>query len=82
MILAIIGGNPMRFEPYVDLYRRAQRRLGVTEPMPLGIHSPGHIAESDEEAIAQYWPGFRELRTTIGRERGGRPRATRIIWRR
>lgn len=70
MILAIIGGNPMRFEPYVDLYRRAQRELGVTEPMPLGIHSPGHIAESDEEAIAQYWPGFRELRTTIGRERG------------
>ncbi len=70
MILAIIGGNPMRFEPYVDLYRRAQAQLGVAEPMPLGIHSPGHIAETDAEAVAQYWPGFRELRTTIGRERG------------
>lgn len=70
MILAIIGGDPMRFAPYADLYRRAQDQLGVTEAMPLGIHSPGHIAETDEEAIAQYWPGFRELRTTIGGERG------------
>lgn len=70
MMLAIIGGNPARFRPFVDLYERAQKEFGVKEPMRLGMHSPGHIAETDEKAREELWKPFRENRSRIGRERG------------
>lgn len=70
MMLAIIGGAPGRFRPFVDLYERAQKEFGVTNPMPLGMHSPGHVAETDEQARAELWEPFRENRIRIGRERG------------
>lgn len=72
MMLAIIGGDPARFLPYVDLYRRAQTELGV-DPMPLGTHSPGHIADTDEQAAEELWPHFKAQRDRIGRERGWPP---------
>ena len=72
MMLAIIGGDPARFLPYVDLYRRAQTELGVG-PMPLGTHSPGHIADTDEQAAEELWPHFKAQRDRIGRERGWPP---------
>lgn len=75
MMLAIIGGDPARFLPYVRLYERATEQLGF-EPMPLGAHSPGHIAETDELAREQLWPHFRENRNRIGAERGW-PETTR-----
>ncbi|MEO8906973.1 MAG: LLM class flavin-dependent oxidoreductase, partial [Microbacteriaceae bacterium] len=55
MMLAIIGGDPARFVPYVDLYKRAADQL-ETAPLPLGMHSPGHIADTDELAREQLWP--------------------------
>ncbi|GAB17380.1 hypothetical protein GOEFS_028_00440 [Gordonia effusa NBRC 100432] len=74
MMLAIIGGDPARFVPYVDLYKRAQEQLGpdvgLTAPMPLGAHSPGHIAETDELAIEQAWPHVKLMHDRIGAERG------------
>lgn len=69
MMLAIIGGAPARFRPYVDLYQQAQKEQGV-DPMPLGMHSPGHIAETDEQAREELWEPFRLNRIRIGRERG------------
>ncbi|XPP27604.1 MAG: LLM class flavin-dependent oxidoreductase [Leucobacter sp.] len=76
MMLAIIGGDPRRFLPYVELYRRTQGELG-REPMPLGMHSPGHVAESDREARDQLWEHFAANRNRIGAERGW-PKATRF----
>ena len=77
MMLAIIGGDPARFVPYVDLYKRAQEQLGpdvgLTGPMPLGAHSPGHIAETDELAIEQAWPHAKLMHDRIGAERGWPP---------
>ena len=73
MTLAIICGDPKRFLPYVDLYKRAQDQLGVTEKMPLGVHSPGHIADTDEQAQEELWPGYKALHDRIGRERGWGP---------
>ncbi len=76
MMLAIIGGDPKRFLPFVDLYKRAQAQLKAelgTPEMPLGIHSPGHIAETDEAAREQLWPGYQAMRNRIGRERGWPP---------
>ena len=72
MMFAIIGGSPSRFRPFVDLYKQAYDQIG-SSPKPLGVHSPGHIAETDEEARAQAWQGYRVLRNRIGRERGWPP---------
>jgi probable LLM family oxidoreductase len=72
MTLAIIGGDPKRFLPYVDLYKRAQAQLGAS-PMPLGVHSPGYVAETDAQARDELWPGYRAIHDRIGRERGWPP---------
>ncbi|WP_420859546.1 LLM class flavin-dependent oxidoreductase [Marivivens marinus] len=72
MILAIIGGNPTRFRPFVQLYHDAYAKLGKP-PRPLGVHSPGHVAETEEQAQEEAWAGYRVLRDRIGRERGWPP---------
>jgi probable LLM family oxidoreductase len=72
LTLAIIGGDPRRFKPYVELYHRALAQLGH-DSLPLGVHSPGHIAESDTEAREQLWPHYRIMRDRIGAERGWPP---------
>ncbi len=77
MMLAIIGGEPRRFLPFANLYRQSQEELGIAEPMPLGVHSPGHVAETDHEAREQLWEYFAAQRTRIGAERGW-PKATRF----
>ncbi len=72
LMLAIIGGAPQRFAPLVDLYHRALGELG-RDPQPIGAHLPGHVAETDDQALAELWPGFREMHARIGRERGWAP---------
>jgi probable LLM family oxidoreductase len=72
LMLAIIGGNPLRFAPYVDLYYQALEQVGV-EPLPIGVHSPGHIADTDQQAREDLWPAWREMRNRIGAERGWGP---------
>jgi len=72
LMLAVIGGPPARFAPYVDLYRRAAEQLGTTAH-PVGLHSPGFVAETDQEAAEIVWPRFKVLRDRIGRDRGWPP---------
>ena len=72
LTLAIIGGDPRRFAPYVELYHRALHQLG-SEPLPVGVHSPGHIAETDEQARDELWEPYRVMRNRIGAERGWGP---------
>lgn len=69
LMLAIIGGAPERFAPYVDLYRRASEQFGTTAH-PVGMHSHGFIAATDEEAREAYFPGYKEMRDRVGAERG------------
>ena len=69
LMLAIIGGDPQRFEPLVELYRRALEEVGA-ERLPIGVHSPGHIAPTDEQARAELYPHFKANRDRIGAERG------------
>ncbi|MCQ9352926.1 LLM class flavin-dependent oxidoreductase [Corynebacterium sp. 153RC1] len=69
LMLAIIGGSARRFAPYVDLYFRAAEQLGTT-PGLVGVHSPGFIARTDEEARERLFPTFKRNRDRIGRERG------------
>ena len=72
LMLAIIGGAPDRFAPYVDLYHRALDQMGKPA-QPVGVHSPGHLADTDEEAIEQMWPAYQAMFGRIGRERGWAP---------
>jgi probable LLM family oxidoreductase len=72
LMLAIIGGDPRRFGPYVELYRRALEEFG-SPALPVGIHSPGYIADSDERAREELWPYFKEVRDRIGAQRGWPP---------
>jgi probable LLM family oxidoreductase len=72
LMLAIIGGDPKRFRPYVDLYHKALDQLGVPA-LPIGVHSPGHVADTDEQAREELWPGYKLLHDRIGSERGWGP---------
>ena len=69
LMLAIIGGDPRRFAPYVDLYHRAFAQFG-RPAQAVGVHSPGYVARTDEQAREEFWPGFKANRDRIGKERG------------
>jgi probable LLM family oxidoreductase len=73
LTLAIIGGSPQRFRPFVDLYRQALGRFGH-DPQPIAVHSPGHVAETDEQAREELWPHYQKMMNKIGAERGWPPR--------
>ena len=75
LMLAIIGGDPRRFLAYVDLYQRAVDQLGK-QIRPIGIHSPGFVAKTDEAAREALWPHYQTSFGRIGRERGW-PAATK-----
>ncbi|MHA3789992.1 LLM class flavin-dependent oxidoreductase [Flavobacterium hauense] len=74
LMVAVIGGETERFRPLIDLYREAGRKAGFShEQLKVGLHSPGYVAETDEKAIADYYPGYKELWTKLGKERGWPP---------
>jgi probable LLM family oxidoreductase len=75
LTLAIIGGSPVRFRSFADLYRQALDKAGRPE-LPIAVHSPGHVAATDEEARNQLWPHYQTMINRIGGERGWPP-ATR-----
>jgi probable LLM family oxidoreductase len=72
LALAIIGGDPARFRPFVDLYHRAYAQLGQPA-QPVGVHSPGYIADTDKQAREEYWQGYKAMHDRIGAERGWPP---------
>jgi probable LLM family oxidoreductase len=69
LMLAIIGGRPSRFAPHVELYKRALAEYGHP-PMPIGMHSLGFVAKTDEEAADIQWPYWQETFEAASRERG------------
>ena len=77
LILAIIGGNPLAFSPFVELYRRSLGKFGHPVDMPVGVHSPGHVAETDEQARDEAWPHYEAMMSRIGKERAWRPASRR-----
>src|SRR5271168_1708886 len=74
LMLAIIGGDPKRFRPYVDLYLRAYAQLGKPA-REIGVHSPGYVAHSDQQAREELYPDYKRMRDRIGGERGWPPMA-------
>jgi probable LLM family oxidoreductase len=72
LMLAIIGGDPGRFMPFIDLYKRAYAQLG--RPVkPIGLHSHGYVADTDTQAREELWPHHKTMRDRIGAERGWPP---------
>ncbi|GAA4163968.1 LLM class flavin-dependent oxidoreductase [Gryllotalpicola daejeonensis] len=76
LMLAIIGGAPGRFRPYIDLYHQAVTELGKPA-LPIGVHSPGFVADTDDEAKELLFPRFKKVRDKIGAERGWHGEVTR-----
>ncbi|MBN9604096.1 MAG: LLM class flavin-dependent oxidoreductase [Afipia felis] len=75
LMLAIIGGDPQRFTPYVDLYRRTHEQR-KTPMQPIGVHSPGYVAATDAQAREEFWLPYKGMRDRIGAERGWPPMET------
>ena len=74
LMVAVIGGETHRFRPLVDLYREAGRRAGFApEQLPVGLHALGYVAETTEQAVEEFYPGYAQTFTAIGRERGWPP---------
>jgi alkanesulfonate monooxygenase SsuD/methylene tetrahydromethanopterin reductase-like flavin-dependent oxidoreductase (luciferase family) len=72
LALAIIGGDPARFYPYAKLYHEQMEHFG-NEVRQISIHSPGHVAKTDEQAIEELWPSYQSSFGRIGQERGWGP---------
>jgi probable LLM family oxidoreductase len=74
LMVAIIGGEPHRFRPLIDLYREAGKRSGhAPEKLKVGIHALGYVADTDQQASDDFFPGYAEAFTKIGQERGWPP---------
>ncbi|HEY2043630.1 MAG TPA: LLM class flavin-dependent oxidoreductase [Jatrophihabitans sp.] len=69
LMLAIIGGSPARFAPFSQLFQQALESFGRA-PLPVGVHSPGHVAATDELAREQFWPHYLEVFRRVSRTRG------------
>jgi probable LLM family oxidoreductase len=69
LALAIIGGSPARFAAFSQLYQRALEKF-ERPPLPVAVHSPGHVAPTDEQARAEFWPRWRDLIALVAAERG------------
>jgi probable LLM family oxidoreductase len=71
LMVAVIGGETHRFRPLIDLYKQAGVKAGHSpEKLKVGLHSLGYVANTTEEAINDFYPGYAQTMNTIGRERG------------
>jgi probable LLM family oxidoreductase len=74
LMVAVIGGETHRFRPLIDLYRQAGEQAGhAPEKLKVGLHSLGFVGNTTEEAVNDYYPGYAETFTRIGKERGWPP---------
>ena len=69
LMLAIIGGRPARFAPFAELFQQALANFG-RPPLPVGVHGPGHVASTDQQAREEFWPHWRKLIRLVAVERG------------
>ncbi|HEX4205105.1 MAG TPA: LLM class flavin-dependent oxidoreductase [Ktedonobacteraceae bacterium] len=69
LMLAIIGGSPLRFAPFSQLFLKALEHFG-RPPLPVGVHAPGHVDVTDEKAREAFWPRYQEVIRRVSKSRG------------
>jgi alkanesulfonate monooxygenase SsuD/methylene tetrahydromethanopterin reductase-like flavin-dependent oxidoreductase (luciferase family) len=69
LMLAIIGGSPARFATFSWLFHQALEKFGQPA-RPVGVHSPGHLAATDEQAREEFWPHYQALFSSLSKTRG------------
>jgi alkanesulfonate monooxygenase SsuD/methylene tetrahydromethanopterin reductase-like flavin-dependent oxidoreductase (luciferase family) len=70
-MVAIIGGEPRRFRPLIDIYRETGRQHGYSaEQLKVGVHMLGYVADTTQEAADTFFPGYAKAMTDVGKERG------------
>ena len=73
LMVAIIGGEPRRFRPLIDLYRETGERFGhAPEQLKVGVHSLGYVAATAREAADEFFPGYAKAIASVAKERGWR----------
>jgi probable LLM family oxidoreductase len=78
LMIAIIGGETHRFRPLVDLYREAYKRAGhPEEQMKVGLHCFGYVAATSKQASDEFFPGYVDMMSSLGQERGWAPPSRR-----
>ena len=71
-MVAIIGGHPHRFRPLIDLYRQEAEQAGhPVETLRVGVHALGYVADTDRQAADEFFPGYAQSFTEIGRSEAG-----------
>jgi hypothetical protein len=79
-MVAIIGGETRGFKPLIDLYREAGKRAGhLSSQLKVGVHSLGYVANSIQEAVDDFFPGYAQSMNEIGKERGWPPLLVEIL---
>jgi probable LLM family oxidoreductase len=74
LMVAIIGGEPRRFRPLIDLYRETGQRFGFSpDQLKVGVHALGYVAATTQEAADDFFPGYAQAVTDVGKERGWPP---------
>jgi probable LLM family oxidoreductase len=74
LAVAIIGGEPRRFRPLIDLYHETGRRAGHgPEKLMVGLHAIGFVGDTTQQAADDFYPGYAHSFTEIGKERGWPP---------
>jgi len=73
LAIAIIGGMPENFVPFVDLYKKVSREVGNTDPLQLSVNTPAYIADESQQASDEFWPHYETIFSQIGKERGWPP---------
>ena len=73
-MVAVIGGEPRRFRPLIDAYREAGHRAGhPADQLRVGLHCFGFVGDTSQQAVDDFYPGWAEMFSRIGKERGGPP---------
>jgi alkanesulfonate monooxygenase SsuD/methylene tetrahydromethanopterin reductase-like flavin-dependent oxidoreductase (luciferase family) len=74
LMVAIIGGETRRFRPLIDLYRKYGQHAGhAPDKLKVGVHALGYVAETTQQAVDDFFPGYAKTFTRIGKERGWPP---------
>lgn len=74
LMLAIIGGLPDQFVPFINLYKETAMKLGKNvSDLRFGINNHVYIGEDSQKAADEFYPYYAKMMDRVGRDRGWPP---------